>query len=650
MRSILLLLTIVVTIALCLPALSAEDGGEGSNIDVRLSRVCPAYPGELISITNYGRTVDMNGWKLTDGEGSVTINSSYLLSTGSSVNWCESPERCSALYPDEPILWKNSTEVSLKGNLKLADKGDEVMLYDAIGALVDVLHYGTSEPNVPWNGPAATIKKGEMLVRVGESIGLSSWAIEMPGLFTLHTSPVSAKVTPILYPEGALEATVREIDRSQESIHLAVYLLENWTLARHLSMAEARGVNVTVLLEGQPVGGISENGAALAYYLQDAGADVWVMRSSDSFRRYDYLHAKYIVFDEEILLVSSENMADTSYGSNRGWGLLVESRSLSQDALDVFRRDMAGKGIDVFPLELSVARQEARASRMMVYDDGTVAASRASVLLATSPYGIEDTIVGMLDSAQERVLVQQLSIDDSWPDGSEIMDSLFRAAERGASVRILLDANIGTEDENEEVAEALNTKSAQKGWDLECRLMGDDSGFERIHNKGVIADSTVLVGSANWVNNSMQCNREMALLVSSEEVAGTFAAWFQNDWKGDSTPPTISLPWNYAEITEGTMLTLDATNCSDASGIVSFSWDLDGDGNEDLSGPLHTVTMPVGVHNITLTMTDALGNSANATMTVMVVEESGGALPLLLYAPIPALAILLLILRAKRRI
>lgn len=619
-------------------------------IDVRLSRVCPAYPGELISITNYGRTVDMDGWRLTDGEGSVTINSSYVLSTGSSVNWCESPERSSALYPDEPFLWKNSSGVCLKGNLKLADKGDEVMLYDGEGALIDVLHYGTSEPNVPWNGPAAVVKNGEMLVRVEEGIGLSSWTTEMPGLFTLHTPPTSAKVTPILYPGDALEATVREIDRSVESIHLAVYLFENWTMARHLSMAEARGVNVTVLLEGQPVGGISENGAALAYYLQDAGVDVWVMRSSDSFRRYDYLHAKYIVFDEERLLVSSENMADTSYSSNRGWGLLIESRALSQDALCVFRRDMAGKGIDIFPLELSVARQEAKAARMMVYGEGTVAASRASVLLATSPYGIEDTIVEMLDSAQERVLVQQQSIDDSWPEGGEIMDSLYRAAERGASVQILLDANIGTEDENEEVAETLNIMSAQRGWDLECRLMGEDSGFERIHNKGVIADDAVLIGSANWVNNSMQCNREMALIVRSEDVAGTYATWFQDDWNGDSTPPTISLPWNYVEITEGTVFTLDATNCSDASGISSFSWDLDGDGIEDLSGPLHTVTMPTGVHNITLTMTDVVGNSANATMTVTVIEENDGALPLLIYVPIPVLAILLFVVRTKRRI
>ncbi len=34
--------------------------------------------------------------------------------------------------------------------------------------------------------------------------------------------------------------------------------------------------------KGRPVGGVSENGAAIAYHLQDSGAEVWTMRFGDS--------------------------------------------------------------------------------------------------------------------------------------------------------------------------------------------------------------------------------------------------------------------------------------------------------------------------------------------------------------------------------
>ncbi|MCG7844029.1 MAG: phospholipase D-like domain-containing protein [Methanomassiliicoccales archaeon] len=643
--SILLVLVLFLTVV----PLGAEAGY--SSPAVHFTRICPSYPGEFVTMTNDGPEVDLCGWRLSDGEGSVMIGTSFNLSAHQSVSWCESPERFLAFYPNEAVMHKNTSGLSFKGSLKLADQGDELMLYDASGALVDVLHYGDSEPLSPWTGPAVPCRKGEMLVRTVTEIGFSSWRAERPGVYTVRSVPMDATVTPILYPDDGLSAMVREIDRTEKSIHMAAYLIENWTLARHLCSAAARGVQVTLLLEGQPVGGVSENGAAIAYYLQDAGAEVWIMRSRDSFRRYDYLHAKYLVFDRERLLVSSENMADSSFSTNRGWAVLVGSEALSQAALEIFQRDLSGRNVDVFPLELSLSRNEGGPGRLLTYGAEDIGPRyQATASLISSPFLVREVVLAKLQGAERRICLQQMSIDEGWLQDGVLMEAVYDAAERGISVRILLDNGLGTAVSNLRITSSLNVMAFENGWDLECRMTSDGSPFERMHNKGVIVDDTVLVGSANWVDGSMERNREMMVMLESSDMTSVYLDWFMDDWRGDSLPPVIDLPWHYIESRNGEMVLLDATNCHDPSGIAEFNWDLDGDGLADLFGPLQTIALPMGEHNITLTVTDPLGNGASETLTVLVVPGAGAFPSLLLYAPVPMLALLLFFKRLKRRI
>jgi len=158
------------------------------------------------------------------------------------------------------------------------------------------------------------------------------------------------------------------------------------------------------------------------------------------------------------------------------------------------------------------------------------------------------------------------------------------------------------------------------------------------------------VGSANWVDNSMWQNREMALMLTSSQLSDTYAQWFLEDWLGDAVPPQIDLPWRYLEVRKGDTFVLDATACSDASGIADFAWDVDGDGRPDLLGPLQAVSLPAGDHIITLIVTDVLGNQANETLIVNVTNEEGGVPSILLYAPVPAAALLILLRFRGRRI
>lgn len=643
-------IVLVLVFLLMVPSVPAIASGPGEIPGVVISRVCASYPGEFISLTNHGPDLDVKGWRASDGEGSVTINTSFIIPTGGSLTW-SAPGSCfRELYPEEACISNNASEVILKGSLKLADAGDQVYLFDANGTLVDMVCYGNVEPQAPWTGPPAVLKKGSVMVRNCLGKGPENWDMVVPGLFSVAAPALPVEVVPLLYPQDALPELVRQIDASRKTIQLACYLMENWTLARHLAGASARGLNVTVLLEGRPVGGVSGNGAALAYYLQDSGVDVWMMRSGESFRRYDYLHAKYALFDQERLFVASENMADSSFGSNRGWAAILKGRQICSYAESVFQRDVAALGVDVFPLNTSLVRAEGGPGRLLSTMPPAPGTYSATASLLTSPFNVQDALVGMLFGAQERILVQQMRIDESWLDGSPIISALSSAAERGVSVRIQLDSGLGTEKGNTLVAEALNQRAHANNWDLECRLTDESSAFGRLHNKGVIVDDAVVVGSANWVDGSMKRNREMAVVLRSSELAEVFVEWFEEDWIGDSVPPTIVLPWHYLEAEAGEPIFLDATGCGDPSGVAKITWDLDGDGFADLQGPMQAVTLGEGEHNITLWVEDSLGNIAVDSITVVVKAPSNGTLPWLIYAPLPLLLTLILIGRRTRRL
>lgn len=98
------------------------------------------------------------------------------------------------------------------------------------------------------------------------------------------------------------------------------------------------------------------------------------------------------------------------------------------------------------------------------------------------------------------------------------------AARRGVKVRILLgDAFIDTSHpkDNTYTIRWVNQVAARERLDLQARMVQSRlRGFDKVHNKGVIADGIrVLVSSINWSNNSPTNNREVGVIVDSPEVA-----------------------------------------------------------------------------------------------------------------------------------
>jgi cardiolipin synthase A/B len=122
-------------------------------------------------------------------------------------------------------------------------------------------------------------------------------------------------------------------------------------------------------------------------------------------------------------------------------------------------------------------------------------------------------------------------------DPNPRLEAYIAAARRDATVRVLLDAFFDNQDldsprSNLRTVEYLTALAQAEGLDLQARRR-NPTGLG-IHNKMVLAQiggqGWVIAGSLNGGEVSAKLNREMALLVGSDEVYDYLADVFSYDW------------------------------------------------------------------------------------------------------------------------
>jgi cardiolipin synthase A/B len=624
--SSLVLLSVLLT---GLPVVISETG-HGESIPLLLVRVDPSTPLEFITIQNVSnRTVDARGWSIDDGEGWIKVNSSILLGPGVRLSFSADPSSFNDYYPKELKLGYHDAMVTRHGTLALADKGDQVDLISPRGEIGDAFCYGSATPTLGWTGmPFAPMPKGDMAERnrgLSDSNSSDDWFRSCAGRSALSETSYQGIVDPFTSPEDAQNRMVREIGGARTRIDACVYELGDPVITRLFSDAERRGADVTMLIEGQPVAGLSNASKTAVATMVAAGCDVRFMTSNQSYRRYDCLHAKYFVVDGDRVTVMSENWA-SGLESNRGWGVTVVSRALADDLTEMFQDDS------------SLARRDVIEAKRLVQDwyyppakvslpvprAAAMVPVPANVSLIGSPDTSFQGLLDLVSSAHSRLLVEQLDIDPAWVGKNQIIDGLVAAAERGVQVRVLLDqtfVDTSSTRNNSMTVEALNELGKEPGIDLQARLVSDYHDIGVMHNKGVIADDRVLVSSINWVDASVFQNREVGLVVSSRSISAFFAGFFWRDWAIDPDPPIISLPWNNLTVTDGQPIVLDARGCKDNAGISSFLWK-DAATGDSWNGSCVMAYLGLGTHEISLTVTDRFGNVATEKMLVIVVPPS----------------------------
>jgi len=109
-------------------------------------------------------------------------------------------------------------------------------------------------------------------------------------------------------------------------------------------------------------------------------------------------------------------------------------------------------------------------------------------------------------------------------DGNPVMQSIYAAAGRGVSVRVILEGTVDTE--------FAGAFLIDRG--IPTRYIGQ--GLYN-HIKGIIVDSAIVaVMSVNLDKSSLTQNREAGAIVYSSNVAGYFLSVFNYDWASGTIP------------------------------------------------------------------------------------------------------------------
>lgn len=443
-------------------------------------------------------------WSVTDGHTEAALPNE---TAAGRVALSMDPDRTESMT-DYPVA-------ELEGHLRLAADGDELAI-ERDGEVVDRVAYEQASEGERWYRTDGG--EGEWWPR-----GATCRPVEtVPG----------GEVTSFVLPD-APDLPLDTIAAADDRILLAGYTFTDEEIAEALHAAIDRGVEVSVLVEGGPVGGTPDRTEPLLTDLDEAGATVRVLDGEGA--RYTHHHPKYAVADDRAL-VTTENWKPSGIGgtSNRGWGVISEEPAIATELAAVFRADAAGHD--------TVSWTEHRENATFVESDppgdsleGDHAPERHAVEeteLLLAPDNAEERLVELVASAEEELLIKQVRIGDrEFP----ALEAAIEAAERGVEVKILLDSTWYVEEENRALADRLADEGEELP--LEIRLV-ESEGFESIHAKGVVVDrETAVVGSANWNNASLRDNREVALALHGDGVGSYYADVFYDDWEDEDTWP-----------------------------------------------------------------------------------------------------------------
>lgn len=461
-----------------------------------------------------------------------------------------------AVYPD-PLRDGDAGEyvvVSLpeQGNWSLSDGETTVPLRNHTGRLVvgaDPALLREQFPNqTVVAAPLALSNSGEMLTlrhgderiaqaRYGEANEGSRYLPATdewrPRGFTprqaVSTGPANA--TAFLLPDSP-ELPLETLRTADQRVLLAGYTFSSARVTNALLAAAERGVEVRLLVDADPVGGLSRRQARLLDRL--AAADVSVRVVGTAGGRYAFHHPKYAVADDRALVLT-ENWKPSGTGghSNRGWGVRIENGETATELAAVFAHDAsapdttdwrafrAGRTFEEIP----------PANGSFPTNHGAESVHARNVTVLTAPSNAETAVVRFLDNAAERVDVLQPTLGRQ---DNGMVAATLRAARRGVEVRILLSGAWYVAEENAALVSWLEGWAERNDAPLSVKLAEPGGRYETVHAKGLLVDDGLaVVGSLNWNRHSARENREVALALHGEEPVAYYREAFEADWRGN---------------------------------------------------------------------------------------------------------------------
>ncbi|MBX7213548.1 MAG: lamin tail domain-containing protein [Thermoflexales bacterium] len=539
---------------------------------------------------NTATAVSITGWQLRIDAASVVLTGSL-------------PAHGFFLLQRNSATFSEGAQPQQTASFSLPNTGAVLRLVDERTRVVDALVYGDGTPVAGWVGKplqpytvtGSIVADGQVLARrllsngspAPDSDGITGWLsdpadtidgrrVSYPGWARGPLGePVadSGTITLAITPDGGYETLVAALEAATEGIDIEVYTFDQPRIAQLLADKVRNGVRVRVLLEGAPAGGVTdaERWACMTVSTISASSGCWFMRSDPAANivaRYKSLHAKFILIDDDQLMVGSENLGVNAFPDDdkqdgtlghRGVFAIVDAPALVARARQVFDSDFHWQLTDICrfgdadcpmgqaPLNYTPISQTGGVSYTVRYSGALILPTAVQVELNTSP---ENTLrrgggfMGLIQAAGagDELVLEQLDEPRFWgpatssptTDPNPRLEGLIAAARRGARVRILLDRfydDVKDPRGNEQTASALNALALNEGLDL-LAVTGNPTGHG-IHNKMLLAriagHKLVHFGSWNGSEVSAKINREMTVQFESGAAYDRLREMFETD-------------------------------------------------------------------------------------------------------------------------
>ena len=440
-------------------------------------------------------------------------------------------------YPDfEWLDYSQMVPNVINGDsLRLANSKDDLMLYEK-GILVQKVAW--PEDVKPREGQIHYLEKGVWDPRP-LMIGQSRFS---PAVFR------NVSITTFVSPDSSSEIFSYAVNQASDEVLLNVYEFSSPLMADTLITAQAREVDIKIIIEGGPVGGISPEGRDLIRKLTDSGIPVYIMVSRKGEPApYRYDHAKYMVIDRRAILITSENFKYSGFPpegmtGNRGWGVYLEDPELAEYFSTVYMTDYFGKSMTGYNGSAGNPESMPSGKHTVEFPPGYFTGATVRPVIAPDTSSL---ITDLINSAERSIEIEQAYITNETPYSlNPYLSAAINASRRGVHVRVLLDSywyNIEDEKDNDEMVALINRIGVSEHIPLEARCADlSTNEIDKIHNKGVIVDSQyVLVSSINWNSNSPNFNREAGVIVDHPGVARYFLDVFEDDWNPKIKSPGI---------------------------------------------------------------------------------------------------------------
>ncbi|NJN84828.1 MAG: hypothetical protein HC802_22760, partial [Caldilineaceae bacterium] len=409
----------------------------------------------------------------------------------------------------------------------------------------------------------------------GRRVRLPGWrGWDKNDLFAPHTAHTEATVTLAIGPEGLFRPLADLFSRASTSIDLSIYTLEHPELCQILADAVGRGVQLRILLEGSPPGGIDDVQRWCVAQIARAGGDVRYMTPTDDAPkgaqpRFRFSHAKYGIIDGRMTINGTENFNTNSMptttnpppGGRRGFYLFTDAAPVIQALQQIFAADWAPDRFrDLRPYRADDEKYGdpppdfvlPLPSVYTVFDapfaQPLTVQANARFEVVSAPENALRPDAGLhakLAAAGpgDEIMLVQLYENKNWgatssnpiADPNPRLQLLIDAARRGARVRLLLDSYFDEPEalrSNRATTDYLRELAAREQLDLQVRLGNPTGGG--IHAKLVLVrlggEYWSAIGSLNGGEVSYKLNREVVVLTDVYPVFTRLVDVFEHDW------------------------------------------------------------------------------------------------------------------------